>query len=132
MRATIKGIVINCAEDAYNLVHKRLSRKEQEDFLCLVLDTKHNVVGPAVHVARGTLSSVQVVARDVFREAVRRNGAAIVMVHNHPSGDVELSPDDRQLTAKLVAGGKLLGIDVLDHIVVGSDSYMSFAERGLI
>jgi len=90
------------------------------------------VVGPAVHVARGTLSSVQVVARDVFREAVRRNGAAIVMVHNHPSGDVELSPDDRQLTAKLVAGGKLLGIDVLDHIVVGSDSYMSFAERGLI
>ena len=96
MRATIKGIVINCAEDAYNLVHKRLSRKEQEDFLCLVLDTKHNVVGPAVHVARGTL-----------------------MIMNHYNG----SSITAHCLTKHVS---------CYHIVVGSDSYMSFAERGLI
>ena len=80
--------------------------------------------------SKGTLSSALVHPRDVFREAIRRNAAAIVLVHNHPSGDPAPSGDDMELTRRLAKIGALVGIDVLDHVIVAKEGYVSLREQG--
>jgi DNA repair protein RadC len=81
-------------------------------------------------VSIGTLGAALVHPRDVFREAIRRNVAAVVLVHNHPSGDPEPSRDDIELTRRLSSVGKLVGIEVIDHVIVAKDGYVSLRERG--
>ena len=98
-----------------------------EQFGVVLLDTKHRVLRTAV-VAIGTLNSTVVQPRDVFREAALGAAAAIVVFHNHPSGDPSPSPDDVELTRRLVAAGTLLGIDVVDHLILGDVRYWSFRE----
>jgi DNA repair protein RadC len=93
----------------------------------VLLDTKHRVLRTAV-LAIGTLNSSAVQPREVFREAAIGGAAAIVVFHNHPSGDPTPSPDDRELTRRLVAAGRLMGIDVVDHLVLGDTRYWSFKE----
>jgi len=83
-------------------------------------------------VSRGTLNSSIVHPRDVFRDAVRESAAAVILLHNHPSGDPRPSAEDRALTRRLVEVGQTLGIRVLDHVIVGADEYYSFAENGEI
>ena len=100
-----------------------------EQFGVVLLDTKHRVLRTAV-VAIGTLNSTVVQPRDVFREAALGAAAAIVVFHNHPSGDPSPSPDDVELTRRLMAAGTLLGIDVVDHIILGDVRYCSFKEAG--
>jgi DNA repair protein RadC len=95
----------------------------------LCLTTKHRVI--AYHeVSRGTLDATLVHPREVFKVALLANAAAIILTHNHPSGDPSPSPDDVQLTRRLVEAGVLLGVEVLDHIIVGDGRYYSFQEVG--
>jgi len=100
-----------------------------EQFGVVLLDTKHRVLRTAV-LAIGTLNSTVVQPRDVFREAALGAAAAIVVFHNHPSGDPSPSPDDVDLTSRLAAAGTLMGIDVVDHIILGDVRYCSFKEMG--
>jgi DNA repair protein RadC len=102
-----------------------------EQFGIVLLDTKHRVLRTTV-LSIGTLDASIVHPREVFREATAGGAAAIVLFHNHPSGDPEPSRDDMVLTRRLVAAGVLMGIDVLDHIVLGDARYCSFRERGIL
>ena len=100
-----------------------------EQFGVVLLDTKHRVLRTTV-VAVGTLNTTVVQPRDVFREAVLGAAASVVVFHNHPSGDPSPSPDDVELTARMAAAGTLMGIDMVDHIVLGDTRYCSFKEMG--
>jgi len=100
-----------------------------EQFGLVLLDTKYRVIRSTV-VAVGTLNSTVVEPRDVFREATLGSAAAVVVFHNHPSGDPTPSPDDVDLTRRLSAAGVLLGIDLVDHVILGDARYYSFKEMG--
>ena len=100
-----------------------------EHFGVVLLDTKHRVLRTTL-LAMGTLNATVIEPRDVFREAALGGAAAIVVFHNHPSGDPQPSPDDVELTRRLVAAGVLMGIDVVDHLILGDVRYCSFKETG--
>ena len=100
-----------------------------EQFGVLLLDTKHRVLRTSV-LSVGTLDASIVHPREVFREAAAAGAAAIVLFHNHPSGDPEPSEDDVRLTERLMAAGVLMGIDVIDHVVLADVRYYSFRENG--
>ncbi|HOB43939.1 MAG TPA: DNA repair protein RadC [Bacillota bacterium] len=103
----------------------------QEVFGILVLNIKNKIV--AVHeISRGILNSSMTHPREVFKPAILHNAAAIVCFHNHPSGDPEPSKDDILITHRLVEAGKIMGIEVFDHIIVGDNGYVSLKERGVI
>jgi DNA repair protein RadC len=102
-----------------------------EEFRLLVLDTQHRLVRDLL-VTRGLLDSSLVHPREVFRAAIAEAAAAVVVVHNHPSGNPAPSADDRAVTRQLVEAGKLLDIPVYDHVIIGGDRYFSFAEAGLL
>jgi len=102
---------------------------EQELFLVLLLDAKHALQRTA-RVSHGTLTTSLVHPREVFAPAVREAAAAIVVVHNHPSGDPEPSREDLDVTRRLSDAGRLLGIPLVDHVVVGEGSFVSLRERG--
>ena len=102
-----------------------------EQFGIVLLDTKHKVLRTTV-LSVGTLDASIVHPREIFREATAGGAAAIVLFHNHPSGDPEPSRDDRRLTERLIAAGMVMGIDVLDHVILGDASYFSFREKGTL
>lgn len=108
-----------------------VATEDQEVFLAVALDSKHAPTR-VTEVAKGTLASVDVHPREAFRELIVHAAAAVFFVHNHPSGDPEPSPDDLALTARLRDVGRLVGIPVLDHVIVGGDGYVSLADRGLL
>lgn len=110
---------------------KLLQDQPGEVFAILCMSTKHRVI--AYHeVSRGTLDATLVHPREVFKAALLANAASIVLCHNHPSGEPTPSPDDIQLTRRLVAAGMLLGVEVLDHIIVGDSRYYSFKASGCL
>lgn len=116
--------------DAANLVQYEMSALEQEELRVILLDTRNRVMD-IDSVYRGSLNSSQVRVGELFKTAVRRNCAAMIVVHNHPSGDPAPSPDDIAITRALVQAGKLLDVEVLDHLVIGRGRYVSLKERGL-
>ena len=120
---------IGSSADAEALIGPRLRFLEQESLRVILLDTRNRVVGVET-VATGSLNVVSARIGDIFRAAVRRNCAALVLAHNHPSGDTEPSTDDINLTRRAIEGGKLLGINVLDHLVIGrsGEGYASIRE----
>lgn len=104
-----------------------------EVFWLLALDTQHRLLGGgAIAITRGILNSSLVHPREVFRCAIVAGAAAVILAHNHPSGDPTPSADDRLVTEQLVAAGRLLDIPVHDHVVLGAGRYVSFAESGLL
>jgi DNA repair protein RadC len=107
-----------------------MSALEQEELWTLLLDIRNQVLD-IEKVYRGSLTSSQVRVGELFKAAIRRNAAAIIVVHNHPSGDPSPSPDDIALTRAIIEAGKLLDIQVLDHLVIGLGRYVSLKERGL-
>ena len=120
-------------EEAYNAIKTitNVQEEAQEVFGILVLNTKNKIV--AVHeVSRGTLNASMVHPREVFKPAVLHNAAAIICFHNHPSGDLEPSREDIEITKRLVEAGKIMGIEILDHIIVSDDRYVSLKERGVV
>ena len=122
---------VQCPEDVADLVRAQQYDARQEHFFAVLLDTK-NVVTAVVTVSVGTLDSSLVHPREVFREAVKSSAAAVVVAHNHPSGDPGPSLEDRQVTARLVEAGRLLGIELLDHVIVGEEGCVSLKRQGLM
>lgn len=121
---------ITSPQDAANLLMLDMSALEQEHLRVILLDTKNKVMRtPTVYV--GNVNSSIIRVGEVFREAVRDNATSLIVAHNHPSGDPTPSPEDVQVTRTIVSGGALLGIDVLDHIVIGHQRFVSLKERGL-
>jgi DNA repair protein RadC len=108
----------------------QMGRLEREELRVVLLNTK-NVVLRVATVYQGNVSSSLVRVGELFREAVRVNASGIILVHNHPSGDPTPSPDDLHLTAEALAAGRLLDIDLLDHLVIGHDAYVSLRDRGV-
>jgi DNA repair protein RadC len=103
---------------------------EQEELRVVILDTRNRVLStPTIY--RGSLNTSVIRVGELFRAAIRSNAAAVIIAHNHPSGDPAPSPEDINVTRQLVKAGKLLDIDVLDHIVIGRQKFVSLKERGL-
>ena len=108
----------------------QMGRLEREELRVVVLDSKNHVLRIAT-IYQGNVSSSLVRVGELFRDAVRLNAASLILVHNHPSGDPTPSPDDLHLTAEALAAGRLLDIDLLDHLVIGHDAYVSLRDRGV-
>jgi DNA repair protein RadC len=125
------GIPVRGPRDVHEIFAPRLEDLPVEEFHVAILDTQHRLERD-VTVTRGLLNSSLVHPREVFREAIAENAAAIILVHNHPSGDPTPSPDDRVTTEQLVQAGRVLDIPVQDHIIIGRGRYLSFAEAGLL
>lgn len=121
--------VIRSPEDGANYVMEEMRFLRQEHFVCLYLNTKNQVIHKQT-IFIGSLNSSIVHPREVFREALRRSAASIICLHNHPSGDPTPSREDIEVTKRLSECGKLIGIEVLDHIIIGDKRYVSLKEKG--
>ena len=121
---------INSPADAAALVLYEMSALEQEHLRVVLLD-RRNRVSEIVEVYKGSVNSSQVRVGEVFKEAIRKNASALVVIHNHPSGDPTPSPDDVAVTRAIVQAGKLLDVEVLDHLIIGQGKWVSLKERGL-
>lgn len=123
--------VIRTPKDAAELVMHEMRFLDREHFRAILLDVKNQVLD-VVTVSVGTLNSSLVHPRELFKDAIRVSSAGVILVHNHPSGDPTPSEDDKGLTIRLCEAGKILGIRIVDHIVIGDKRYVSFREEGLI
>ncbi len=129
--APIERTVIRTPEDVSALLMPRFRYETKESFIAILLSTKNHVIKTAI-ISVGSLNASIVHPRELFREAINASAAAVILAHNHPSGDPTPSPEDVTLTRKLVEAGKLLEIPVLDHIVLGDGKYISFTEKGIL
>jgi DNA repair protein RadC len=121
---------IRSPADAANLVMSEMGLLEQENLRVMLLDTKNRVLEtPTVYV--GSLNTSLIRVGELFREAVRANCASLIVLHNHPSGDPSPSPEDVAVTRQIVEAGKLLDVEVLDHLIIGQQRFVSLKERGL-
>ncbi len=125
------GAAIRSPEDVYRHFHPSLRFASCERFLVLLLNGRHRLLGQEM-VSQGTLTASLVHPREVFRPALQQAAAALILVHNHPSGDPTPSPEDRQVTARLARAGEILGIRVLDHVVVADRGFCSLREEGAL
>ena len=122
---------ISCPEDVRRLLGPEMSALAQEQLRVLLLDTKNHVVGQRV-IYQGNVSAAIVRPAEVLRPAVIEAVPAVIVSHNHPSGDPTPSPEDAAITGKLFQAAKLLGIDLLDHVVIGGERFASLKEQGLM
>lgn len=118
-------------KDVYTLMYPKMREQKKEKFITLCLDTKNQILKEEV-VSIGSLNASIVHPREVFKSALLESSASVIMVHNHPSGDPSPSREDIMVTEKMVEGGKLLGIDVLDHIIIGDGKYVSLKDEGFV
>lgn len=126
----VKEVYLASPEDvAKEVAHIRENKKE--NFIALYLDARNRLIHKET-ISIGTLNASLVHPREVFEPALTHHAAAIIVAHNHPSGDPEPSKDDREITKRLVEAGKILGIEVTDHLIVAGDTFMSFKEHGLL
>ncbi|TET38361.1 MAG: JAB domain-containing protein [Dehalococcoidia bacterium] len=126
----VERAVVRSPQDVANLLMADMGLLDQEHLRIVLLNTKNQVISvPEVY--RGSVSTSLIRVSEVFREAVRENCPAIIVVHNHPSGDPTPSQEDVQVTEQIVQAGRLLDIEVLDHLIIGQQRYVSLKERGL-
>jgi len=123
--------VVNSPSDVADLVMDEMRTLDREHFRIMFLSTRNNVLGISP-VSVGSLNSSIVHPRECFKEAIRRNAYSIILLHNHPSGDPAPSREDLDITRKLSEGGRILGIEVLDHVIIGDKKYVSLKEQGVI
>ncbi|MBK9095636.1 MAG: DNA repair protein RadC [Anaerolineae bacterium] len=116
--------------EAAELLMAEMGLLEQEQLRTILLDTRNTVIGIPI-IYQGSLNSAAVRVGEMFRHAIKANAAAMIVAHNHPSGDPAPSPEDVRVTRSIVEAGKLLDIDVLDHVVIGHQRFVSMKERGL-
>jgi DNA repair protein RadC len=121
---------INSPSDAAALLMGEMACLEQEHLRLLLLDTKNRVLA-APTIYKGNVNTTVVRIAELFREAIRHNSTGLIMAHNHPSGDPTPSPEDVQMTRQIVEAGRLLGVEVLDHLIIGDNRFVSLKERGL-
>lgn len=125
------GAPIRSPEDVFQHFHPQLRHLQQERFYVILLDGRHRVLRHEL-VSQGTLTASLVHPREVFRPALRESAAALVLVHNHPSGDPTPSREDHEVTERLSRAGELLGVAVIDHVVVAEQGYCSLRETGAL
>lgn len=121
---------IRAPRDVAERLVPEMGRLEREELRVLLLNAKNSVLRQAI-VYQGNVSAALVRVAELFRDAVRAHAAGIIVVHNHPSGDPQPSPDDVHLTAEVIAAGRLLDIPLLDHVIVAADGYVSLRDRGV-
>jgi DNA repair protein RadC len=122
-------VIIRSPQDAAEILTEQLRYLQKEHFICLFLNTKNHVIAQET-LSMGSLNASIVHPREVFRAAMKCSSAAIICAHNHPSGDPTPSPEDISLTSRLMQAGEIVGIDVLDHLVIGDSSFVSLKEKG--
>ncbi len=118
-------------EQVYHHYHYAFRDRRKEYFMVLLLDSKNRIL-KEVQISEGSLNQSIVHPREVFSPAVRESAAAVILVHNHPSGDPAPSREDMEITRRLKEAGELMGVRVLDHIIIGDGSFMSFTARGML
>ena len=122
---------INSPSVVYEVLKEYLDGADREKFVLLTLNVKNNITSITT-VSVGSLSEATVHPREVFKTAILLNSASIIICHNHPSGDSTPSKADINITTRIKEGGKILGIELLDHIIIGDDNYCSFKAKGMI
>lgn len=128
---TVERNVIKSPKDVKELLMEEMRYLDREHFRALLLNIKNQVIS-VEDISVGSLNSSIVHPREIFKTAIRRSCASMILVHNHPSGDPTPSQEDIEATKRLLEGGRILGIDVLDHVIIGDGRYVSLKEKGLI
>lgn len=123
-------IKISSAEDVFRMFGQRLKGKKKEHFLALLLDSRNRLLRSA-EISVGSLDASIVHPREVFKEAIAESASRLILVHNHPSGDPKPSEADVEITKRLAAAGKILGLEILDHVIIGNKIASSLKEEGL-
>ena len=129
--STANRPVITSPAEVAKLLMESMRHLDREHFKIVVLNTKNQVLATEL-ISVGSLSSSIVHPREIFKGPLRRSAAAVVLCHNHPSGDPAPSPEDVEVTRRLIEAGRILGIEVLDHVIIGDNRYASLRERGLM
>lgn len=122
-------VIIRSPQDAAEILTEQLRYLQKEHFVCLFLNTKNHVIGQET-LSMGSLNASIVHPREVFRAAIKCSSASIICAHNHPSGDPTPSPEDISLTSRLLKAGEIVGIEVLDHLIIGDNGFVSLKEKG--
>jgi DNA repair protein RadC len=122
---------IKTAEDVYHKYIEHMQHQKQEHFIALYLDTKNRIITENI-VTKGTLNASLIHPREIFKTAIKVSANSIILLHNHPSGDPSPSTEDEQVTKNLASVGELIGISILDHIIIGSQGFVSLKEKGVI
>lgn len=125
------GQKIESAKDVFKLLKNDLGNKKKEHFKVLSLDSRNKLIS-IDNVSVGTINTNLVHPREVFKTAIQHLAVSIILVHNHPSGNPEPSEDDLEITKRLIESGKIMGIDILDHIIITKNKFFSFKDKGLI
>jgi DNA repair protein RadC len=120
---------IRSPKDAANIMMEEMRYHTQEHFVCLYLNTKNHIIGRET-IFIGSLNSSIVHPREVYKEAIRRSSASVICLHNHPSGDPAPSREDIDVTRRLQEAGRILGVELLDHIIIGDGRFYSLKEKG--
>ncbi|WP_290710299.1 DNA repair protein RadC [Anaerovibrio sp.] len=131
LNSTAKRPVVRCPADAADYAMPRLRYEQREHFAIILLNIKNHILSMPI-ISIGSLTASVVHPREVFKAAVQNSAAAMILVHNHPSGDPSPSKEDINITRQLIQAGKLMDIPVLDHIVLGDNKYISLKEEGMI
>ena len=127
---SLDKVFIRESQDLFDLFKVELRDQKQENFYIVMLDSMNKIIKQE-KIALGGLASVQVISREVFTPAIKESAVAVVLVHNHPSGNPQPSQDDIRLTRDLCKAGELLGVDVVDHIIIGDNRYVSFVDANI-
>lgn len=128
---TLDSMVVHSSVQMLDFLNSSLAHREREIFQVIFFDNQHRIIHTC-EMFSGTINSVEVHPREIVREALQHNAAALILAHNHPSGVAEPSRADRDITHQIVCACNLVNIRILDHIVVGKGEYVSFAERGWV
>jgi DNA repair protein RadC len=126
-----RGPVFSSGYDVYKYFHRHFKNLKKETFQCAMLDTKNRLLKDR-RISEGTLTNSLIHPREAFRDAIKESAASVIFVHNHPSGDTSPSREDILITERLVKTGEIIGINVLDHIIIGDETYTSMMEKGYI
>lgn len=122
---------INSPDDVYKLLYSRMRSQKREHFVVILLDIKNNLIKDEI-ISIGTLNSSIVSSGEIYKRALLESCSSVIISHNHPSGDPAPSKQDILITKKLIEGGKLLDINILDHVIIGDGKYVSFKKEGFI
>ena len=124
-------MIISTSEEIASIYIPKLQDLKKEVFMTVFLDSSNKIISDSI-ISEGTINGTSVTPREVFYDAIKFLAASVILIHNHPSGSIHPSNEDKNITKKMVAAGKNMCINVMDHLIIGHNSYYSFADSGLI